>query len=907
MNGYSPYIRKLLSSCSLIDDSDFVEGSEELNYMWDSYSTDENNEVTHLSIYGMQNIDINQLMSLKSLKYLILSSCNIQQLPKDISNLKELYKLDLSNNNIQQLPEEISELEYLSELILSGNRISSIPENFGNLDELVWCYLNNNDIKKLPESFSNLQSLDILELSDNKITTLPDNFGNLRSLVELFINNNQLQSLPRSMLAMKNLDNLQLYNNKLPINIDELKGMYAFDIINIIVNVDSLNTTSLNEFKLLVVGDERVGKTSIINRILGNNFDLNSKSTQGVEISNGLVFGDFKVNLWDFAGQEITHQTHQFFLSKRSLYFLVIDAQTEDDSYSIYNWLSTIKSYGGDDSPIIVIINKIDLNEGYTFDYDLYSQQFNIKNVIYSSAKDNKFHISKGKNIVFSNLIIEQAKNIKGLDFKIPLSWMKVKKHLENKSYIEKDIIELNEFEGLCNKYKINSLSDQKTLLALFNQIGTVVAYVDDERLNIIQIINPSWLTNAVYKIIRSNKIKNDGLLDYNVIQDIFLCDDLYRERHFRWLMDLLIQFGLAFEIKSKTLLIPAKLSKTQPNFCMNDYNHGFGYRFNYNSFLKGNILSQLIVNLNKMINVDSPRYWKKGVFLKFKRSKAVVILDEIQNVIDIHISGNCPDSIELRSYIVSAIRNINDDRYDVDEMVAIKDNQKTLEYESYDYLIELIHNGYEEHIIKVRDNVTKKHIPKKININNLLYGALNYEAGFDYNKLTSNIESSLLLISESRNIVFHEKEDLINTRLRDALIGRGYFAADQSLGGESGSQKSEGERDIVIRCQGGQSKTIIEGICLSVCSKTKIDEHYTKLVNNYDTSWHKKNYLIIYSKSKKFESLCSNYQKLFSRKGRTMWNEDISIDNRNIKFLETSIDNKDVVHIFINFFPSKI
>ena len=909
MKGYSPYIKKILDGCSLIDDSEFVENSDQPDYMWDSYSTDLNNEVTHLSIFGMQNIDINQLISITSLRYLILCSCDIQQLPKEISNLKSLYKLDLSHNNIQQLPEELSELKELSDLILTGNNLNSIPENFGQLDQLICCYLNNNSIKKLPDSFCNLKSLDTLELSNNQLTVLPDNFGNLSYLVELFINKNQLQRLPHSMLSMENIDNFQIDDNMLPINIDELMGMDAFDIINVIVNLDTLNTTSLNEFKLLVVGDERVGKTSIINRILGNKFDLNSKSTQGVEINNGLVFGNFKVNLWDFAGQEITHQTHQFFLSKRSLYFLVIDAQTEDDSYSIYNWLSTIKSYGGDDSPIIIIINKIDLNTGYTFDYDLYSKNFNIKKVIYSSAKENDFYHFKDKNkrLIFSEIITEQAKNLKGLDFKIPSSWMNIKKHLENKSYLENDIIELNEFENLCNEYDVNSLSDQKTLLALFNQIGTVVAYVDDERLNIIQIINPSWLTNAVYKIIRSDKIKSDGILDYDVIQEIFLCDKLYRARHFRWLMDLLIQFGLAFEIKSKTLLVPAKLSKTQPSFSMSDYNYGFGYRFNYNSFLKGNILSQLIVNLNKMINVNSPRYWKKGVFFKFKRSKAVVILDEIQNVIDIHISGKCPSSVELRSYIAVAIRNINDDRYDVDEMVAIKDHRAILEYESYDYLIDLMHSGYKDHVIKVRDHITKKHKPKKININNLLYGTQNYESGFDYDLLTSNIKSSLLLISESRYVVFHEKEDLINTRLRDALISRGYFASDQSLGGESGSKKSEGERDIVIRCQAGQSKTILEGICLSVCSRTKIYEHYDKLVNNYDTSGHHKNYLVIYSKSKNFESLCFNYQKLFSKKGRVMWNDDIGTDNRNIKLLETSIDNKNVIHMFINFYSSNI
>ena len=37
------------------------------------------------------------------------------------------------------------------------------------------------------------------------------------------------------------------------------------------------------------------------------------------------------MNIWDFGGQEIYYATHQFFLTKRSLYVLVIDNRKEDD------------------------------------------------------------------------------------------------------------------------------------------------------------------------------------------------------------------------------------------------------------------------------------------------------------------------------------------------------------------------------------------------------------------------------------------------------------------------------------------------------------------------------------------------------------------------------------------------
>ena len=53
------------------------------------------------------------------------------------------------------------------------------------------------------------------------------------------------------------------------------------------------------------------------------------------------------------------HATHQFFLTRRSLYLLVIDAQAGEKESNIHYWLKIIQSYGGD-SPVLVVVNKCD-------------------------------------------------------------------------------------------------------------------------------------------------------------------------------------------------------------------------------------------------------------------------------------------------------------------------------------------------------------------------------------------------------------------------------------------------------------------------------------------------------------------------------------------------------------------
>ena len=54
-------------------------------------------------------------------------------------------------------------------------------------------------------------------------------------------------------------------------------------------------------------------------------------------------------------GQEIYHATHQFFLTKRSLYALVADTRKEDTDF--YYWLNVVELLS-DNSPMLIILNE---------------------------------------------------------------------------------------------------------------------------------------------------------------------------------------------------------------------------------------------------------------------------------------------------------------------------------------------------------------------------------------------------------------------------------------------------------------------------------------------------------------------------------------------------------------------
>ncbi|MCC6279522.1 MAG: caspase family protein, partial [Saprospiraceae bacterium] len=92
----------------------------------------------------------------------------------------------------------------------------------------------------------------------------------------------------------------------------------------------------VNEAKLIFVGNGRVGKTSLSKVLAGDKFDPGENSTHGVRIKSWPVKlpdgRSLKINVWDFGGQEVYHNTHRFFLTTRALYMLVWDKEAQEDA-----------------------------------------------------------------------------------------------------------------------------------------------------------------------------------------------------------------------------------------------------------------------------------------------------------------------------------------------------------------------------------------------------------------------------------------------------------------------------------------------------------------------------------------------------------------------------------------------
>jgi small GTP-binding protein len=689
-------------------------------------------------------------------------------------------------------------------------------------------------------------------------------------------------------------------------------------------------TKPLNEAKILVVGDERVGKTSVINRIIGRKMNIDETSTLGIDIQRQPLTNDINVNFWDFAGQEITHQTHQFFLSSRCLYLYVIDSQKEDNDSGIFHWLNTIKA-GAENSPIIVVVNKRDLNPSFTFDINRYKQEFNIVAVVYISTKDEDdisstiaSQISSSIKDLICTIELEVSK-IQDVKLPFPPSWLSVKEHIEN---LQKstDFIESAQYEQVCAENGIIDSTLQDTLLSILNQIGTIVTYKKNRRLNVMQIINPEWVTNGVYKIVRSPLINETATLSKQQFKQIFANENAYeKERHYTWLIDLVKKFQLAFTLSSNqndsTILIPSRLDSTQPKFEKSKFQIGLNFRFQYSGILKKSVMHQFIVQMHEYVSDSDVKYWQRGIFLTYNDANAVVISDEENKTISISLDRTNRSARELLVIIRHCLRRIHDSHFKVTEQVPLflhdeNDVRQIVGFENYVLILEAEEEGDEVIRLAVEIPWNKNKSTYKFQISELLDGyRIEDNTKFDYKLLRKDLFEISCLETENRHAIFNESEDQTNDRYRNALLNRNYHVADQSRGGESESGKSSGERDIVVRNRHtGIAESIIESLQYKQMNTTNIKKHVAKLVKKYDTLGNKENFVLNFVKSKDFLKLWENYKNLIpglvdennDDEGDTKSNIKIGISMHGGSSVVSGNQKKKVTHFFVNFYSEQ-
>ncbi|GAB3517630.1 leucine-rich repeat domain-containing protein [Emticicia fontis] len=281
---------------------------------------------THLDLSN--NLIREMTLSLRPsyLTFLDLSYNQIQKL-YFLEKAPLLTNLNLSANKIRDL-DYIQKPNQLSNLNLSKNLI----ENIGYLQRLTQLeHLNlyNNRIDNI-SSLKKLNRLKTLDLSNNQIQEI-SSLEKLPQLESLDISHNEIQSAS-ALHGIASLVNLRINSNpfvdRYSLNLPSFDN--HLEIVMNILNREKEKTYAVKfPVKIIILGNHRSGKSSLLHFLLENNLDYDGDSTHILNIkSYNVEEGIPGALFFDFGGQDYYHGIYKVFLSKGSIYLLLWNKQT---------------------------------------------------------------------------------------------------------------------------------------------------------------------------------------------------------------------------------------------------------------------------------------------------------------------------------------------------------------------------------------------------------------------------------------------------------------------------------------------------------------------------------------------------------------------------------------------------
>ena len=171
---------------------------------------------------------------------------------------------------------------------------------------------------------------------------------------------------------------------------------------------------TISSCKLVLLGDSSVGKSSIVNRFVSDDFNTFQESTIGASFLTKDIINDkdeeIRLEIWDTAGQERYRSLAPMYYRCARIALVIYDVTSDESFQGAINWINELNEKN-ENCNIYLIGNKIDLLEDY--DNTLknkvieYCKKTNIKN-FYLSAKNNQ-NIKETFDYIFNNITEEKV------------------------------------------------------------------------------------------------------------------------------------------------------------------------------------------------------------------------------------------------------------------------------------------------------------------------------------------------------------------------------------------------------------------------------------------------------------------------------------------------------------------
>jgi len=584
----------------------------------------------------LTQLEISWLKKVQWVKELMLARNEFSTLPAEMGDyLKCCTKIDLRQNRLRKVPSSLLNLPCIATLNLSHNEIVEIPDVPQLPASLSVLELSHNHLRSLP-NFVALK-LETLDISFNQFHTIPDCVCSFLALTTLNIAyNSTILTLPNQLGQLKYLHDLNLEGlndlNHPPKNYRATTE----DCIHYL-NSQLRNAHEYLHMKLVVLGKNGVGKSTIVTRLLGKQISTESYS---IVISKWKCTPQspgkkaFNFRIWDFKNQEGCDSIYHCFLSKRSMYLLLWNITEGDIGISgLKPYLDCIFTQFPDSCVIIVgtfldmlsdeeKIEKIDDLLGKVRELAAQYQTL-VASINVVGLQDKTEDLVKLKDDIYNAASEYRINNRNVMNAMIPSSYQTLDKKLisiyqkvKDKKY--KPFMHAVEFRKLIRNSSLSDIQDGDheeihNASQFLHEVGALLFY-DNCKHNVdcFYIIDPCFLYDIISAVVSVKQRKSHIKQGILTIKDL---SSIVKDKGFpvKYFLALLNKFEIALPLDEgcRRVLVPAVLPKTSPTILLDDkhyfkrfilFSKPLSYSQSFSNSTPSSLWSQLLSNVTNSI-----------------------------------------------------------------------------------------------------------------------------------------------------------------------------------------------------------------------------------------------------------------------------------------------------------------
>jgi internalin A len=567
--------------------------------------------------------------------------------------------LDLSSLGLQSVPEGLRNVPPLDRLNLSGNAIRDLPDWFARISAMA-INLDANRISRLPEELGWTETR-TLSLKHNELEYLPESIHKAPNLQKLYLSGNSALKIPKGLLATATAQQILQY--------------YA--------EFHDKNEEPLLELKIMLVGRGKAGKTALVKRLAGEIPEENEPETHSIAIREIPIMtsrGTVRARAWDLGGQDILHSTHQFFLTERSLYLLVLEPRSGLAQQDAEYWLRLIEAQGGGSATIVVMnwshgrrwrVDEVRLKRKFPFIADAF---------IHTDAMSGE-----GIPTLRSAIVATMEDRMPDVWLPFPVHWRAIK---NNVAGMRASFMTFQAFARLCANYDVTDADKQAEIAGVLHALGLALYFGKDKRLHDTRVLNPGWVTGGVYAVIRSPSVAaNDGQLSVQDMtrvlreaeeQNVVKAADYPHETH-PFILELMRAFQLCYASeeaqetgKPTRYLVPELLPPFEPGMPEHWEAAPIRLRYRYDVLPRG-LLPRFIVRTHTLS--EGAPHWRQGVVLRHGEASALIRDESDRPELHVFVLGGDEDT---RRVLVTMVRRELEALHGEMKMAPVEDLELT-------------------------------------------------------------------------------------------------------------------------------------------------------------------------------------------------------------------------------------